>query len=36
MDRATRNTIESTGNKWRKIGDNKRKIHSPDITRICF
>jgi len=35
MNGATRDTTESTGSKWRKIGDDGRKIHSSDIIRIC-
>jgi len=31
MDRATKNMTESTGRKWRKIGDNRKEIHSLDI-----
>jgi len=34
MNGTTRNTIESTGSEWRKIGDDGRKIHSPDIIKI--
>jgi len=35
MDGAIRNMIGNIGSKWRKIGDDGRRTHSPDITRIC-
>jgi len=35
MDGAIRNIIGNIGSKWRKTGDDGRKIHSQDITGIC-
>ena len=35
MNGAIKNITESTGSEWRKIGDDRRKIHSSDIIRIC-
>jgi len=34
MDGATKNMTKSIGSEWRKIGDNRRKIHSPDTIKI--
>jgi len=35
MDRAIKNTIRNIRRKWKKIGNDGRRIHSLDIAGTC-